>query len=93
VHPGSIYSGFGGDGDTGFLGSLIAVFGRIVLRSPKTGAKTQVLLASSTAPRVATTTGGYWSHGRRWRASRPARSRTEQRWLWEESTRLVERTS
>ena len=93
VHPGSIYSGFGGDGDTGFLGSLIAVFGRIVLRSPKTGAKTQVLLASSTSPRVASVTGGYWSHGRRWRASRQARSRTEARWLWEESSRLVEQAS
>jgi NAD(P)-dependent dehydrogenase (short-subunit alcohol dehydrogenase family) len=89
VHPGSIYSGFGGDGDTGFLGTLIQLTGRVVLRSPKTGAKTQVLLASSTLPRVTSSTGGYWSHGRRWRASRRARNREEARWLWSESERLV----
>lgn len=89
VHPGSIYSGFGRDGDTGFLGNLIDLTGRVVLRSPRSGAKTQVLLASSTRPRVASSTGGYWSHGRRWRASRHARNREEARWLWDESTRLV----
>jgi NAD(P)-dependent dehydrogenase (short-subunit alcohol dehydrogenase family) len=93
VHPGSIYSGFGGDGDTGFLGGLIAVFGRVMLRSVATGAKTQVLLASSTDPKVASVTGGYWSHGRRWRASRRARNVEDGRWLWEESARLVARAS
>jgi NAD(P)-dependent dehydrogenase (short-subunit alcohol dehydrogenase family) len=41
VHPGSIYSGFGGDGDTGFLGKLIQVTGRVVLRSPNRGAQTR----------------------------------------------------
>ena len=89
VHPGSIYSGFGGDGDTGFLGVLIQLTGRVVLRTPKTGAKTQVLLASSTKPRVVSSTAGYWSHGRRWQASRRARNREEARWLWDESARLV----
>ncbi len=89
VHPGSIYSGFGGDGDTGFLGGLIQLTGRVVLRSPRTGAKTQVVLASSAAPRVMSSTGGYWSHGRRWRASRRARNLEEARWLWDESARLV----
>jgi NAD(P)-dependent dehydrogenase (short-subunit alcohol dehydrogenase family) len=93
VHPGSIYSGFGGDGDTGLLGSLIAVFGRVVLRSVATGAKTQVLLASSTDPKIASTTGGYWSHGRRWRASRRARNVDDGRWLWEESARLIAEAS
>ncbi len=92
AHPGSIYSGFGRDGDTGFLGQLIDITGRVVLRSPRTGAKTQVLLASSTSPRVAGRTGGYWSHGRCWRASRHARNREEARWLWEESARLVAQT-
>jgi NAD(P)-dependent dehydrogenase (short-subunit alcohol dehydrogenase family) len=91
VHPGSIHSGFAGDGDTGTsgLGWWMATFGPYVLRTPKTGAKTQVLLASSTLPRVAGSTGGYWSHGRRWKASRHARSAAEARWLWEESERLV----
>ena len=89
VHPGSINSHFGGDGDTGAMGWLISVFGRVVLRSPKSGAKTQVMLASSTQPRVAGVTGGYWSHGRRWRPSRQARNAEARAWLWEESERLI----
>ncbi|WP_426573215.1 SDR family oxidoreductase [Aquihabitans sp. McL0605] len=89
VHPGSIRSGFAGDGDTGTMGWLIATFGRFVMRSPKGGAKTQVLMASSTKPRIVGATGGYWSHGRRWPASKHGRSREEARWLWEESARLV----
>lgn len=91
VHPGSIHSGFAGDGDTAAtgLGWWMATFGPYVLRSPKSGAKTQVLLASSTRPRVVGRTGGYWSHGRRWPASRHARNQEEARWLWEESARLV----
>ena len=89
LHPGSIYSGFGRDGDTGVLGWFIDVFGRIVLRSPKTGAKTQVKLASSTKPKVAESNGAYWSHGMKGRASRHARNREEARWLWEESERLA----
>ena len=89
VHPGSIHSGFAGDGDTGLLGWFMATFGRYTLRSPKGGAKTQVLLASSTKPRIVGRTGSYWSHGRRWPASRHARNADEARWLWEESVRLV----
>jgi NAD(P)-dependent dehydrogenase (short-subunit alcohol dehydrogenase family) len=89
VHPGSIYSGFGVDGDTGALSWWIDTFGRYVLRSPKSGAKTQVMLASSTKPRVTARSGAYWSHGRRWPASRHARNPEDARWLWEESARLV----
>jgi NAD(P)-dependent dehydrogenase (short-subunit alcohol dehydrogenase family) len=91
VHPGSIHSGFAADGDTSAsgLGWWMATFGPYVLRSPRTGAKTQVLLASSTRPRVAGKTGDYWSHGRRWPASRRARDEEAARWLWEESERLV----
>jgi NAD(P)-dependent dehydrogenase (short-subunit alcohol dehydrogenase family) len=89
VHPGSINSHFGGDGDTGAMGALLKVFGRIVLRSPRVGAKTSVLLASSLEPRVAEVSGGYFSHGRRWPAGRQARRVEQARWLWEESERLV----
>jgi NAD(P)-dependent dehydrogenase (short-subunit alcohol dehydrogenase family) len=89
VHPGSINSHFGGDGDTGLMGWLVARFGRYVLRTPAVGARTQVMLASSTDPKVAATTGGYWSHGRRWRPSRAARNPEAARWLWDESERLV----
>jgi len=89
VHPGSIRSSFGGDGDTGALGWFIKRLGWLVMRGPKAGAKTSVKLASSTRPGVAGATGGYWSHGRRWPASRRARNEEEARWLWEESERLV----
>ncbi|MCB0972844.1 MAG: SDR family NAD(P)-dependent oxidoreductase [Acidimicrobiales bacterium] len=89
VHPGSVNSHFGGDGDTGVMGWFIARFGRIVLRSPRAAARTQVLLASSDEARIAGVTGGYFSHGRRWRASRQARNAEAARWLWAESERLV----
>jgi NAD(P)-dependent dehydrogenase (short-subunit alcohol dehydrogenase family) len=89
LHPGAINSHFGGDGDTGAFGALVKVVGRFVLRSPRVGAKTSVLLASSTEPRVAEVTGGYFSHGRQWPAGRQARRAEQARWLWEESERLV----
>ena len=38
VHPGSINSHFGADGDTGLLGALMGKVGRYVLRSPEVGA-------------------------------------------------------
>lgn len=89
VHPGNIRSGFGGDGDSGTIGALVKVFGRFVLRSPKAGAKTPILLASSDDPGIAGVTGGYFSHGRRWKPSRAARDVDAARWLWDESERLV----
>jgi len=93
LHPGSINSHFGGDGDTGVMGWFIKVFGPIVLRSPKSGAKTQVLLASSNDPRIASATGGYYSRGRRWKPSRQARDEEQAAWLWAESERLVAEAS
>lgn len=89
VHPGAINSHFGRDGDTGFFGLLVKYAGWLVLRSPKGGARTSVLLASSETARVAGSTGGYWSHGRRWRPSAKARSAEEAQWLWAESERLI----
>ncbi|MCU1498091.1 MAG: dehydrogenase, short-chain alcohol dehydrogenase like [Acidimicrobiales bacterium] len=89
VHPGAIRSHFGGDGDTGVIALLIRLFGRVVLRSPKAGARTPVLLASSSSSRIAGVTGAYFSHGRRWPASGRARDLDDARWLWEESERLV----
>ncbi|MGI8757024.1 MAG: SDR family NAD(P)-dependent oxidoreductase [Acidimicrobiales bacterium] len=88
VHPGSVHSRFGRDGDSS-LGVFVKVFGPIVMRSPKAGARTSVLLAGSEASRVTGVTGGYFSHGRRWPASRRARDPEEARWLWEHSERLV----
>ncbi len=89
VHPGSIGSGFAADGDTRLLGALIATVAKPFMGTPARGARTPVLLASSDAPRVADVTGGYFSHGRRWRPSRAARDQAAARRLWEESERLV----
>lgn len=88
VHPGAVNSHFGRDGDTG-LGHIVKYPGWLVLRSPKGGAKTTVLVASSAKPRVTTSTGGYWSHGFRCRPSKAARNDGECRWLWDESARLI----
>lgn len=93
VHPGSINSHFGGDGDTGVMSWWIARFGRYVLRTPEVGARTQIMLAASEHPRVVGQTGGYWSHMRRWKPSRRARSTEEASWLWQASRRLVDEAS
>ena len=90
VHPGSINSHFGGDGDTGVMSWWMGRFGRYVLRTPEAGARTQVMLAASDAPEVLGQTGGYWSYQRRWKPSRQARSREAQSWLWEASRRMVD---
>ncbi len=89
VHPGSVNTHFGTDGDTGAMAWWITTFGRYVLRTPEQGARTSVLLASSEELDVAGTTGGYWSHGRRWQPSRAGRDAEAGRWLWAESARLV----
>lgn len=89
VHPGAVNSQFARDGDTGALGQIVKYLGWLLLRSPKGGAKTSVLLASSPKPRVASSTGGYWSHGFRGRPSKAARNDEECRWLWDESARLI----
>ena len=93
VHPGSVNSHFGGDGDSSLLGPLVATFGRFLLASPAKGSRGSVLLASSDAPRIASSTGGYFSKVHRRRASRVGRSVAEGEWLWAESRRLVESVS
>ena len=89
VHPGSINSNFGGDGDSGFMGWGISTFGKAVLATPEQGARTSVLLASSNEVPVLGATGGYWSHGRRWKPSRRARDLDQAARLWEVSEKLI----
>ncbi len=89
LHPGTVSSGFGGDGDTRVMGELMAGIGRIFLGTPVRGSKTPVLLATSDAEHVAGVSGGYYSWGRRWRPSRAARDPEAAKRLWDESERLV----
>ncbi|MEO6987907.1 MAG: SDR family oxidoreductase [Aquihabitans sp.] len=93
VHPGSVNSHFGGEGDSGLIGPLISTFGRYLLISPTKGARASVLMASSSAPRIATATGGYFPKGHRRPPSRRARNVAAGEWLWAESRRLVESVS
>lgn len=90
VHPGSINSGFGADGDTGLLGPVIAIFGRYVLQTPQSGARGPLMLAASADPRYALVSGGYFSKTRMSRPSRAARNREAARRLWNESQRLID---
>lgn len=89
LHPGNVHSNLASDGDAGALSWWMRTFGPYVLMTPEKGARTSVKLASSSEPAVASSTGGYWSHRRRWRPSRAARSEEAARWLWSESERLV----
>lgn len=76
-------------GDTGSIGAVVKYLGWLVMRSPRGGARTSVLLASSARPRIAGSTGGYWSHGLRWPPPGRARDPEETAWLWDETERLI----
>lgn len=87
LHPGSIASGFGRDGDLhGFNDALLRI-GQHILISPEEGARTSVHLASS--PDALRTTGDYWSRSTRSRASRAGRDVLAAAELWRRSERMV----
>ncbi len=89
LHPGTVASGFARDGDARRLGELISRVGHLVMTTPEKGARTSVLLATSSDPSIAGVTGGYFSRGRQWRPSRAARNPRAAARLWDESARLV----
>ena len=89
LHPGTVQSGFGSDGDTRLLGRLIGLVGGLVMSDPTQGASTSVMLASSNDPRVAEVSGGYFSHRRQWRPSKAARDVGAGGRLWDVSRSLV----
>jgi len=89
VHPGSVNSRFGRDGDSRVLDPLLAVLGRLVLQDVRAGARGPVLLAGSDDPAVVALSGAYLSKTRRRRPSRAARDEAAARRLWAESERLV----
>jgi NAD(P)-dependent dehydrogenase (short-subunit alcohol dehydrogenase family) len=87
LHPGTVRSGFGMDGD---MKGFMAVGSRIVrplLISSVRGARTSIYLASD--PSVEGKTGGYWVRRRPGRMSRAARDDASVDRLWEESERLL----
>jgi len=87
LHPGTIRSGFGGDGDAGgFFGWGIKV-ARPFMAGPVKGAETSVYLASS--PDVAGVTGQFFTRCRPKTPSKAARDDAAAARLWEVSEQMV----
>jgi retinol dehydrogenase-12 len=87
LHPGTVRTGFGKDGDTGGLFALgIKIAGPFFL-TPKTGAKTSIYLASS--PDVEGVSGEYFQRSKMAKASAAAQDDEAARRLWEISEELV----
>ena len=87
LHPGSVSSGFGSEGDLhGFNDRLVSA-GRYVQITPEQGARTSVYVASSDD--AGRSTGDYWVRGRRGRTAPWGRNEAEARYLWNASERLV----
>ena len=87
VHPGTVATGYGRDGDTrGFLAFGLKVIKPFVL-TPEKGARTSVYLASSEA--VAAVTGKYFVKGKARKPSAAAQDEAAARRLWAVSEELV----
>jgi NAD(P)-dependent dehydrogenase (short-subunit alcohol dehydrogenase family) len=87
VHPGTVRTGYGRDGDsTGLLKVGLAIGSRFFL-SPEKGADTSIHLASS--PDVADVTGEYFIKRKVKQPSAAARDDEASRRLWETSAELV----
>lgn len=87
LHPGSVASGFGRDGDLHGLNDRLLWIAQYLLISPEEGARTSVHLASS--PDALRTTGQYWSRSRRSSPSRAGRDALAAAELWRRSEQMV----
>ena len=88
LHPGSVTTNFGKEGDLGnaFSQQLMKV-SEYVLISPEKGARTSIHVASS--PDAATTSGDYWTRCRRRKAAPWGRDDVAAEALWTASERMV----
>ncbi len=87
LHPGTVATGYGRDGDaSGFLSFGLAVIKPFIL-TPERGARTSVYLASS--PEVSDVSGEYFVRCRIRRPSRLGRDQEAAVRLWEASEKLV----
>lgn len=87
LHPGTVRSGWGADGDARGLLALGLRLARWAFLSPDHGARTVVHLAASDA--VKGHTGGYYTRCRPSKPARPGRDDDAARRLWEASEQLV----
>lgn len=87
LHPGTVRTGFGKDGDTkGLFAFGVKIIGPFIL-SPEGGAKTSVHVAS--APGVEQHSGAYFQRSKLAKPSSAARDDEAARRLWEASAQLV----
>lgn len=85
LHPGTVYTGFGGSGSK-FFAALVKVGGPL-LAKPTDGAKTSVYLA--TASEVEGVTGIYFAHRKKARITKLAKNKEQALKLWNVSMRLA----
>lgn len=87
LHPGTVRTGWGADGDAGFLLTVGLKMASWVFLSPEQGARTSVYLAAS--PEVKDATGGYYVRRRLARPAPAARDDDAARRLWQVSEELL----
>ncbi len=87
LHPGSVASGFGRDGDLHGVNDRLMWIAQHVLISAEEGSRTSVHVASS--PESLRTSGDYWVRSRRSTPSRAARSDAAAQELWQRSVQMV----
>lgn len=87
LHPGTVRTGFGRDGDTRGLFAIGVKIGGVFFKSPAQGARTTVHLA--TAPDVEARSGEYFMSSKVSKPSRAAIDDDDARRLWEVSEQLV----
>jgi len=87
LHPGTVRTGYGADGDTTGLLAIGIKIGQPLFASPEKGARTSVYLASS--PAVAGVTGTYFAKCKEKTPKRPALDAGAATRLWSVSAELV----
>jgi NAD(P)-dependent dehydrogenase (short-subunit alcohol dehydrogenase family) len=87
LHPGTVRTGFGKDGDTGGWFSIGLKIGGIFFKSPAQGARTSVHVASS--PEIEGINGEYWANRKISKPSAAAQDDDAARRLWDRSSELV----
>jgi len=87
LHPGTVRTGYGADGDTTGLLAIGIKIGQPLFASPEKGARTSVYLASS--PEVASVSGRYFAKCKEKTPKRQARDTAAAQRLWSVSAELV----
>jgi NAD(P)-dependent dehydrogenase (short-subunit alcohol dehydrogenase family) len=87
LHPGTVGTGYGRDGDTSGILALGLKLAKPFMLSPEKGARTSVYLASS--PEVAAVSGKYFIKSKPRLPSKAAQDEDAARRLWDVSERLV----